>query len=131
MKTLVTFAALLLIAGTALAGRFNVIRYECDEFEQKQELIRCAVPLNEGQPWLLIRVLPAASSAKHKKRALYLIDRTIFKFQAMGGRFFTMRSVTKEGGVIERACSPGKGRRFGMACHDWHPLNGPDVFKWP
>ena len=131
MKTLVILLMALFLAGPAIAGRFDVIRYECDEFKQNREAVRCAAPLNNGQPLLLIRILPRASSPKNKKRALYLIDRTIFKFQAMGGRFFKMRTINKEGVAIERTCSAGKGRRFGVACHDWHPVEGGDVFKWP
>ena len=120
-----------LISGPAFAGRFNVIRYECGEFAQNGEMIRCAVVSNQGQAELLIRVLPGALSAKNKKRSLYLVDRTIYKFQAMGGRFYTMRKINEEGEAVEITCSPGKGRRFGSICHDWHPVEGDDVFKWP
>lgn len=131
MKTLVILLMVIFMAGPAFAGRFDVIRYECDEFTQNLEPIRCAVPLNEGQPWLLIRILPSARSSENKKRALYLIDRTIYKFRAMGGVFFTMRTINKEGVTIERACSGVKRRRLATSCFDWHPVEGDDVFKWP
>lgn len=118
MKTLVV--AVLLVSSPAVASQWDVIAYECEQLATNKEPAKCSVKNSDVGYQLTVTVLASPNdSAEKKKRASYLVDNTIYRFTSLGGRLITEQSRLKDGRKIERSCSPLKGQKTRVSCHDW------------
>lgn len=112
-------AAVIISAQPTVAGGFYPIQYECDQLVPKRDGLWCTV---KDMGWygqtLLIRLhTNDQSPLELRKRAKYLVERTVHNFLAMGGVWIIMRHTNRE-----IACK----KRYPGGCGGWHP--NKDVF---
>lgn len=127
----VLLALICVSSAPALAGRFDMTAYECEQMTPARDGVRCAVKYIDGMgSTLLIRIHTRATAPEdQRKRTMYNVGRTIHNFLASGGTWIMMRTTRKDGQVIERVCSRIRGGDS-ESCRDWHPAEKGSQLKF-
>lgn len=118
MRTLILAAVF--ITMPVSANQWDVIAYECEQLTANKEPAKCSVTSDTADPRLTVSVLALPTDPlEKKKRASYLVESAIYRFTSLGGKWITEQTRMKDGRKVERSCSPAKGQRDRVSCHDW------------
>ena len=102
--------ALLSLSQIAAADRFSDTDYECERANAKPELgFRCLVARQDGPAYLYVYELPVELDTASAKRRNYQRNQIQKGFLASGG-IFVSQFWRKDGKLMSRACSRGKGK---------------------